>query len=45
MHYLYLSIHNNAAALQQEREALVAWCEENGIKEYGKHPTKYILTK
>lgn len=34
MHHLYISIHNNAAALQQEREALVAWCEENGIKDY-----------
>lgn len=34
MHHLYLSIHNNAAALQQERESLVAWCEENGVGEY-----------
>lgn len=34
MHHLYLSIHNNAAALQQERESLVAWCEANGVKEY-----------
>lgn len=34
MHHLYLSIHNNATALQQEREALVAWCVENGIKDY-----------
>lgn len=34
MHHLYLSLHNNATALQQEREALVAWCVENGIKDY-----------
>lgn len=35
MHHLYLSIHNNTAALQQEREALVAWCEQNEVTEYG----------
>lgn len=34
MHHLYISIYNNAAALQQEREALVAWCEAKGISEY-----------
>ena len=34
MHHLYLSIHANTAVLQQEREALVAWCEANGVKEY-----------
>lgn len=34
MHHLYLAIHNNAAALQQERESLVAWCVENGVKDY-----------
>lgn len=34
MHHLYLSIQNNAAAIQQEREALVAWCEANGVGEY-----------
>lgn len=34
MHHLYISIHNNAAALQKEREALVAWCVENGVKDY-----------
>lgn len=34
MHHLYLSIHNNAAALQKERETLVAWCAENGVKDY-----------
>lgn len=34
MHHLYLSIHANNAALQQEREALVAWCEENSVAEY-----------
>lgn len=35
MHHLYVSIHNNAAALQKEREGLVAWCEEKGVKDYG----------
>lgn len=34
MHHLFLSLHNNAAALQQERESLVAWCVENGVKDY-----------
>lgn len=34
MHHLYLSIHNNAAALQQERDTLVAWCKENGVNDY-----------
>lgn len=34
MHHLYISIHNNAVALQKEREALVAWCVENGVSEY-----------
>ena len=34
MHHLYLSIYNDAAALQQERETLVAWCVENGVKDY-----------
>lgn len=34
MHHLYLSIHNNATALRQEREALVAWCEAKGVGEY-----------
>ena len=34
MHHLYLSIYNDAAALQQEREALVAWCVENGVMDY-----------
>ncbi len=34
MHHLYLSLHNNATALQQERESLVAWCEANGVKDY-----------
>ena len=29
MHHLYISIYNDAAALQQEREALVAWCVED----------------
>lgn len=35
MHHLYLSLHTNTVALQLEREALVAWCEENGVTEYG----------
>lgn len=35
MHHLYLSLHNNATVLQQEREALVAWCVENGVEDYG----------
>lgn len=35
MHHLYLSIHTNTAALRQEREALLAWCEANGVGEYG----------
>ena len=35
MHHLYLSLHNNATALQKERESLVAWCEANGVKDYG----------
>ena len=34
MHHLYISIYNDAAALQQERESLVAWCEANGVKDY-----------
>lgn len=34
MHHLYISIHNNAVALQQERDALVSWCVENGVSEY-----------
>ena len=34
MHHLYISIYNDAAALQQERETLVAWYVENGVKDY-----------
>ena len=34
MHHLYLSIYNDATALQKERETLVAWCVENGLKDY-----------
>lgn len=34
MHHLYLSIHANTAVLQQEREALAAWCEENSVAAY-----------
>lgn len=34
MPHLYLSLHANTLALQKERQELMAWCEENGVKEY-----------
>lgn len=34
MHHLFISIHNNVSALQKEREALIAWCDENSVEDY-----------